>query len=184
MGKLIDFFDRQFIKLSSLLWARLSSRCTRKLLTANAIHHFKLTSWTELIIHDSIKQLSPEWDTFGSQWHTADLFAMVIRSSAVEIEARWPNSALQAASASCQFFDSEKILHKCSVPQSNQSVFTLVEWTGNKTKSKEAQCISSSWRIYRWLSGKLWYLQHNCVGDTIVYHYGSDMRGQRLYTSV
>ena len=22
----------------------------------------------------------------------------------------------------------------------------------------------------RWLSGKLWYLQHNCVGDTIVYH--------------
>ena len=23
---------------------------------------------------------------------------------------------------------------------------------------------------YRWFSGKLWYLQHNCVGDTIVYH--------------
>ena len=22
----------------------------------------------------------------------------------------------------------------------------------------------------RWFSGKLWYLQHNCVGDTIVYH--------------
>ena len=27
-----------------------------------------------------------------------------------------------------------------------------------------------------WLSGKLWYLQHNCVGDTIVYHKGSIMR--------
>ena len=26
-----------------------------------------------------------------------------------------------------------------------------------------------------WLSGKLWYLQHNCVGDTIVYHYISEM---------
>ena len=25
-------------------------------------------------------------------------------------------------------------------------------------------------RTYRWLSGKLWYLQHSCVGDTIVYH--------------
>ena len=22
----------------------------------------------------------------------------------------------------------------------------------------------------RCISGKLWYLQHNCVGDTIVYH--------------
>ena len=28
---------------------------------------------------------------------------------------------------------------------------------------------------YRWLSGKLWYLQHSCVGDTIVYHSDSDM---------
>ena len=28
--------------------------------------------------------------------------------------------------------------------------------------------------IFRWLSGKLWYLQHNCVGDTIVYHSDSD----------
>ena len=27
---------------------------------------------------------------------------------------------------------------------------------------------------YPWLSGKLWYLQHNCVGDTIVYHSASD----------
>ena len=24
-----------------------------------------------------------------------------------------------------------------------------------------------------WLSGKLWYLQHNCVGDTTVYHQAS-----------
>ena len=24
---------------------------------------------------------------------------------------------------------------------------------------------------YRWLSGKLWYLQHNFVGGTLVYHY-------------
>ena len=21
-----------------------------------------------------------------------------------------------------------------------------------------------------WFSGKLWYLQHNCIGDTVVYH--------------
>ena len=28
---------------------------------------------------------------------------------------------------------------------------------------------------YRCLSGKLWYLQHNCVGDTIVYHWASNM---------
>ena len=28
---------------------------------------------------------------------------------------------------------------------------------------------------HRWLSGKLWYLQHSCVGDTIVYHSASDM---------
>ena len=27
----------------------------------------------------------------------------------------------------------------------------------------------------RWLSGKLWYLQHNCVGDTIVYHRASNL---------
>ena len=29
--------------------------------------------------------------------------------------------------------------------------------------------------IICWLSGKLWYLQHNCVGDTIVYHWDSDI---------
>ena len=28
---------------------------------------------------------------------------------------------------------------------------------------------------YHWLSGKLWYLQHNCVGDTIVYHKDSNI---------
>ena len=27
---------------------------------------------------------------------------------------------------------------------------------------------------YRCLSGKLWYVQHKCVGDTIVYHKDSD----------
>ena len=30
-------------------------------------------------------------------------------------------------------------------------------------------CVSRI-RTDRWFSGKLWYLQHNCVGDTIVYH--------------
>ena len=25
-------------------------------------------------------------------------------------------------------------------------------------------------RIFRCFSGKIWYLQHHCVGDTIVYH--------------
>ena len=29
--------------------------------------------------------------------------------------------------------------------------------------------------VARWLSGKLWYLQHNCVGDTIVYHKASNV---------
>ena len=29
---------------------------------------------------------------------------------------------------------------------------------------------SKMWNTNRWLSGILWYLQHNCVGDTIVYH--------------
>ena len=29
---------------------------------------------------------------------------------------------------------------------------------------------------YHWLSGKLWYLQHNCVGDTIDYHWASAMQ--------
>ena len=29
--------------------------------------------------------------------------------------------------------------------------------------------------IYRCLSGKLWYLQHNCVWDTIIYHQASDI---------
>ena len=28
---------------------------------------------------------------------------------------------------------------------------------------------------FRWLSGKLCYLQHNCVWDTIVYHWASDL---------
>ena len=28
---------------------------------------------------------------------------------------------------------------------------------------------------YTSLSGKLWYLQHNCVGDTIVYHWASSI---------
>ena len=28
---------------------------------------------------------------------------------------------------------------------------------------------------YRCLNGKLWYLQHNCVGDTIVYDKDSNM---------
>ena len=29
-------------------------------------------------------------------------------------------------------------------------------------------------QINQWLSGKLCYLQHNCVGDTIVYHWDSE----------
>ena len=29
--------------------------------------------------------------------------------------------------------------------------------------------------IFHWLSGKLWYLQHSCVGDTIVYHWDSNL---------
>ena len=62
----------------------------------------------------------------NSQGHTAALLAIGSWSSVMEtIEARWPNSALQAASASCQFLVSLKILHTCSVPQSNQSVFPL-----------------------------------------------------------
>ena len=35
--------------------------------------------------------------------------------------------------------------------------------------------IQSAIITYRWLSGKLWYLQHNCVEDTIVYHSDSDI---------
>ena len=31
-------------------------------------------------------------------------------------------------------------------------------------------CLVCSIISYRWISGKLWYLQHKCVGDTIVYH--------------
>ena len=29
-------------------------------------------------------------------------------------------------------------------------------------------------QTYRWLSGKPWHPQHNCVGDTIAHHQGSD----------
>ena len=35
------------------------------------------------------------------------------------------------------------------------------------------QSISST--SYQCLSAKLWYLQHICVGDTIVYHWNSDI---------
>ena len=31
-------------------------------------------------------------------------------------------------------------------------------------------CLHMRRNIYRCLGGKLWYLQHNCVGDTTVYH--------------
>ena len=36
------------------------------------------------------------------------------------------------------------------------------------------------WLTVHWLSGKLWHLQHNCIGDTIVYHWTSDFKDLRL----
>ena len=61
-------------------------------------------------------------------WLTDALLAMASRSSVMEtIEARWPNSELQDASASCQFFGSLKILHTCWVPQSNQELSPLLK---------------------------------------------------------
>ena len=41
----------------------------------------------------------------------------------------------------------------------------LLDWLQSRPRYK-------TW--YHWLSGKLWYLQHNCVGDTIAYHQASD----------
>ena len=42
---------------------------------------------------------------------------------------------------------------------------------------KNAHCENKIYlaELYRCLSGKLWYLQHQCVGDTIVYHWASDI---------
>ena len=37
-----------------------------------------------------------------------------------------------------------------------------------KTAPKMLVLLSYGSSLYRWLSGKLWYFQHNCVGDTIV----------------
>ena len=89
-----------------------------------------------------MKLLRPHWvnapltDTLHSHWHTTDLSTTGSRSSAGEtIEARWPNLALQAASASCQFFGSLKTLQAWCVPQSNQSVFPLIE-SAEKKKAK------------------------------------------------
>ena len=53
----------------------------------------------------------------------------------------------------------------------NYFVYYMISWHWNNAGISD----SSSWierqgLIYRLLSGKLRYLQHNCVGDTIVYH--------------
>ena len=37
-----------------------------------------------------------------------------------------------------------------------------------KTAPKMLVLLSYGSSLYQWLSGKLWYFQHNCVGDTIV----------------
>ena len=82
----------------------------------------------------SVRQVA---GVFKSKGHTAALLAIGSWSSDMEtMEARWPNSALQAVSASCQFFASLKILHicLCSVPQSNQLVFPLPVSTDKKTQ--------------------------------------------------
>ena len=52
---------------------------------------------------------------------------------------------------------------------------------GNLALTTPIDCMPSTVLPYGWpsisircLSGKLWYLQHNCVGDTIVYHWASE----------
>ena len=49
--------------------------------------------------------------------------------------------------------------------------------TTTKPPNWQSTLVNGYGRIwsYRWLSGKLWYLQHICVGDTIVYRWTSDM---------
>ena len=44
----------------------------------------------------------------------------------------------------------------------------------NSLKSEKEVRLHILDKICRWLSGNLWYLQHNCIGDTIVYHSDSD----------
>ena len=39
-----------------------------------------------------------------------------------------------------------------------------------KCAHKSEQMNKQNWHIHHLLSGKLWYLQLICVGDTIVYH--------------
>ena len=51
------------------------------------------------------------------------------------------------------------------------AVFFFLMVTGFQLPlSHQCRGIISNANSYRCLSGKLWYLLHNCVGDTIVYH--------------
>ena len=43
-----------------------------------------------------------------------------------------------------------------------------IPYTKGQLCGKHFHVMISSW--YHWFSSKLWYLQHICVGDTIVYH--------------
>ena len=56
--------------------------------------------------------------------------------------------------------------------QGSRGLTASHSWPTGSQSVKKTLHITS----HRWLSGELWYLQHNCVGDTIVYHLASDLR--------
>ena len=69
--------------------------------------------------------------------------------------------------------------HLQCVPKKDVKYVVMVKFDDRYLKTlpgilKFIQVVSTKFCIlnilYRCLSGKLWYLQHNCVRDTIVYH--------------
>ena len=70
-----------------------------------------------------------------------------------------------------------KWLTKCSIDDQIISNVYKGSWIifqeNNYTYFIRILCYKT--QIIPWLSGKLWYHQHNCVGDTIFYHLDSEL---------
>ena len=77
--------------------------------------------------------------------------------------------------------DMDVVCGKCGITQNHINEFEW-DWCTSTFNALEIQqsCLKPS---YCWLYGKLWYLQHNCVGDTIVYHWAREL-WHKLYGKV
>ena len=101
--------------------------------------------WAFLLNFLSVWRRSTEFIHFNKAWY-------------------WPSSLRKFITY--EWRDIYKCIHIYNISLYSQNSF----WYDVTYIHSEKQPPFPWWSIYCSLNGKLWYLQHSCVGDTIVYH--------------